>query len=504
MVLATGCSDELLLIIEACLEQGAPRVYVHLDPPREPQDVERALLSALSSSLWTTAVRVRVTPARFGPRWSTSDALDWAFAEESAVVVLAEGVAPLPGCLEAFRAALEGSAQDPTIGMISGTGGGTAVHPDGSRWLLAPVGPLEGWATWRDRWDDQERNAEVRRITSGALLVEWRLPLRVRLALRRGVVQVAHGRDEFAWGWWSTLLLGRRAVLLSCTDLVAPVAGRTSQGRPGTAGRSWVPGPSDDGVPVAVARRPMDRRERRDLYRSLGLLSVADAARSIVILARRRSSEGVLPPRARRLVARLLRTLLLRSGPTLVIASSGRAGSSMLFESVVERVLVERARSPVRTALRWDRLHSWVSRRLGVFEPLPGLADLRSYPVIKTHAAPDQVPDVVDVRVIYTLAPAEHVLGSLGRRLAEAGSAWLDIHAHHLGSDEAPYRFATDPDRLLQSLDSAWASDRRAMSVGLGTLWTDRAAIAEWLGLTDLLLPERREVAVDPTPEGRR
>lgn len=461
-----------------CLLQGAARVHLEADPNPAAGLGRDALVGAMTrlvdelDPLHRGAVSGHVAPFRLGPRWASSSALDRAFTESDSVIVLSAGAVPRAGGLGDFVRLLERFATDAAVGQIVdldadslgrfAVGSGQAApQPIGS--VAAPLlVPRGAWGTWRDRWERHEPNVVRQFHRARSLLRDRRLPRRARINLLRKVAQVSHGVDEFIWTWLATL----RAEGLGC---VAPP-------------RPLFEHEPDDGRLGPEPTAPAEAF----------LLSGRAAVSSTIVLLRRSLDSNGIRQALRRGASRSIGRLLLRPRRPILIASAGRAGSSMLFDAVVGQVVVQDVRRGARRIVGGLGLGAWIGRSISSFAVQPSSRDIRAFRVIKTHAGAGTISSDVGLRAIFTHAPSEHTTASLMRQVDREGSAWIDRHAYHLGHRGSPVDFIVSHARILEDQETGWKMRRDTLSVPLDRLWEQREQIASWLGLDDLPLPTRR------------
>jgi hypothetical protein len=182
--------------------------------------------------------------------------------------------------------------------------------------------------------------------------------------------------------------------------------------------------------------------------------------------------------------------------PTVVVASLGRSGSSMLTRAcALSRLRLEdsptarkQARQIVQNAWSLDAVR---------FEP--GF-------VYKTHDYPAKcTPPPAFVRFIYTFADPFDVVTSLCRQREAKGLSWMQKHAEHMKVD------VTDFDRLflddifdLERHYDAWigCTTLPIVAIRYEALWQHRGLLSEFLGF-ELMLPtfQPRTSSVTHSPD---
>ncbi len=170
----------------------------------------------------------------------------------------------------------------------------------------------------------------------------------------------------------------------------------------------------------------------------------------------------------------------------ILVASFGRAGSTLIYDAVNEAMA--RSRFGI-SASAFQKITRDVAM------DLPN-CELRSGVVYKTHDYPDSLAGRQKVRGIFLFGSAEEAALSVHAQKAARSEDWVKLHFEHL---RRPYRY----DDLLQEdvlgfRDQcvAWMSFEGVpvLCLRYEGLWDNLDKISEFCGL-DVRLPERRERA---------
>lgn len=204
----------------------------------------------------------------------------------------------------------------------------------------------------------------------------------------------------------------------------------------------------------------------------------------------------------------LLRTVIramrpVNSGAGIVIASSGRAGSTMVFDSVVEAVFgVERETEKKRFFER--KIRSGFSAYL--FNPPP-------YDVTKTHSLPFKLhgSGLRRLKVVYIHGDPWDALLSAKKYDSIKGNGWLIRHVKNLSGDACAVESFCKKDLLDYARQIrewhkfAKANPSSVFVVGYEDLWDQEAELWSFLGLDRGSLPQknikRKLIANDEVPD---
>lgn len=140
-------------------------VYFFVDGPRQNSDEHLVLeVQSLASEIdWECNLNTKFAPVNHGCKGGVITAIDWVFESHDTVIVLEDDCMPHPDFLGFCEAMLDFYADDPRIGMISGTNDlakDTLSRFPGHHYLLDYFGSTWGWATWKRSWSQLDRNAE--------------------------------------------------------------------------------------------------------------------------------------------------------------------------------------------------------------------------------------------------------------------------------------------------------------------------------------------------------
>ena len=177
-------------------------------------------------------------------------------------------------------------------------------------------------------------------------------------------------------------------------------------------------------------------------------------------------------------------SFFVRNLPALVVASTGRSGSTLVYDALVEAVQRERFGT---TAGHRARLVPDVAWSLGekVF---------RGGAVYKTHDYPRALAGQNNVKVVFVFDLASEIALSVLKCRETEGDDWISEHLDHL---KAPGRFddilETDILGILPQM-RAWTkfTGVPVLCVRYEGIWENLSAIREFTGLS-VGLPERRD-----------
>ncbi len=187
----------------------------------------------------------------------------------------------------------------------------------------------------------------------------------------------------------------------------------------------------------------------------------------------------------KQLIRRSICSLSFRHETAIVVASTGRAGSTMLFNAIAKSLIRERfhlrpERIPGR--LLWRASAGFVPR-LREFDG--------SWPLVaKTHDLFQNAPDI-PLRLVFIYGDPLDAALSVRDRTAQLGRHWFERHQHHLqGSGSLNDLFSADVLNYEGQMRS-WLGtrDERVYCVDLDDLWLEISSLSRFLGFPVTLQP---------------
>lgn len=169
--------------------------------------------------------------------------------------------------------------------------------------------------------------------------------------------------------------------------------------------------------------------------------------------------------------------------PPIIIASVGRAGSTVLYDSVIAAVASQRfaARNIVTQIMVSDTL--WHKK-----------TNLSSGIVYKTHGREPECY-IDKAKIIYIHDKPSDVIKSLQLQHEKLGQTWITQHQLHLGVEPFEFGCALQSDRfyLLDHVKSwsKWKKHENLLFISRYDIWHNKQLIENFLGLP-VTLPDYR------------
>lgn len=172
--------------------------------------------------------------------------------------------------------------------------------------------------------------------------------------------------------------------------------------------------------------------------------------------------------------------------PPIVIASMGRSGSTLVFDSASEGL----------AKIRFPFLkNSEISKRLVTdFLWDPYSKSVRNGIVYKTHALGNEIPYQSKAKFIFVFGKASDAALSVISCQERYGNSWIERHLQHLRAkgkfEEIPYKDVLGFDDQIESWKAR--SDLDRLFINYEALWDHQDEISDFCGFP-FYLPERKE-----------
>jgi hypothetical protein len=469
---------------EAIRAARPQRLYIACDGPRENHPLDNTLVSRVhtiaNSVDWSCKVKTLLRTDNRGCRRGPSEAINWFFESEIEGIILEDDCVASPDFFVYCEYMLNTYREDKSIWHIGGNNFGwipdSNSDPSASHYF-GSLAQVWGWATWRDRWQKHEMNPFF--IEENLRLDAWKIGYLNKLNKLADIELLKSGLDAWDYQWQVTILNNSGLAICPNTNLISnigdgPCATHTckNDGRHHLPTGSWSP-PASPQIVV--------RNMRLDSFfaSKMGLNSLLKPA----IMNARKAM-----PLIKKQVYKLARSLIKRADFSIVIASTGRAGSTMLYDAIANSWVDTRKPGILKI---YNRLLV-----ASIQQELWRLADKKYYPgiIYKTHdAPPSNISDLDNVRFIFVYAdPLDSAL-SVMNMTNQYGEIWLDEHLYHLSGHGNIHDLFQKDVLNYEKLLVRWQSlnERNVLVINYADLWDKQDVINNFLGFS-IKLPQQR------------
>ena len=472
-------------VFEAIRRAQPARLYVALDGPRQEKAGEREKVSKVREIVttvdWPCELRTFFRSENLGCKVAVNSAIDWFFEHEPDGIILEDDCLPSDSFFEYCQALLSEYREDKGVWHIGGNNFGIAERCFEDRpYSFSSLAQVWGWATWRDRWQQREMNpfALIEEARNGR---QWELSRAARLLKIRDIRRVGKGLDTWDYQWQVTILNNVGLCVYPRKNLITNIGDGPDATHTKVDRRAHLPrgkltlrtGSGSGGTPVH------NRKLTRYFEKQMGLRSKRAVAHEFKVGVKTRLWDALMWS---------VRATLRNADFAIVVASTGRAGSTMLF-SAIARSWVNARRTSFSSLIpdRWivaSVIHAaWRLDR----------DRIRKGNLYKTHDLPSEQLTRRDVRTVFVFGDPIDSINSVCKMTETHGALWFDEHLWHLRSrGRFEDLFKEDVLGYANQLDS-WASFECAgvLALKYDGLWQAEEAISEHLGFKVRLPPYR-------------
>jgi hypothetical protein len=477
--------DTTAQVFSAIRNARPARLYVAADGPRPNREGEaekvRRVRQLATAVDWPCEVRTLFRETNLGGRLAASDAITWFFSHEEQGIILEDDDLPHPSFFEYCEWALKEFRANDSIWHINGNNFAAPGRYFGNRDIaFAALAQAWGWATWRNRWARYEENPFYLAETAAKRSSNWRLSAIARTNKLRDLYRLRRKSHGWDYRWQITILNENGLVVCPKSNLISNIgdgvdASHTVNDNRANLATRALSGRYYDGIGLDRKINGWYQSKMRTVNYLGGLSFLSmQTARKL-----RRSLES-----------QLARVVFADEPGPIVVASTGRSGSTLLVEALVESLI--RSKFPWLTSEMMKRLIRRLSN--GFADRLSDVAEM-SCPVIKTH-------DVLDIvlptewKVIFIFGDPLESARSVERIAVERGYWWFEHHLYRLRSKGRLQDLFHADVLNYESQIRSWCDPQlpNVLLVPYDRLWDSVRGISEFVGFP-VVLPKRMERA---------
>ena len=471
--------DTTSKVFEAIRQAKPPRLYVAADAAREenPDELDRVqkVRKIATSVDWPCEVHTLFQKENLGCRYGPNLAIDWFFEHEREGIILEDDCLPEPGFFAYCEWALDKFRDEKAIWQINGNNFAAPAHLYRGNIDFVSLPQAWGWASWADRWLHQICNPFfLQDATTPEIVRNWQISRVARLNKASHLETLKRGLDTWDYQWHMVVLNHKGLVISPRQNQISNIgdggyATHTKANSPKTGLRTRLFEFQDSDVQVSLNRRLTGWYEQK-----MGL-----ASRKKVVKEQLRHVKNW--PMA--MFQNFIRFVVYFNTVPIVVASSGRSGSSLLTNSICESIV----RKKVWFAPGFVK--RWLIARSSRFVDRLDSRGFESYPVVKTH----DLLGHTNRRAKYIFAygdPLEAALSVLEMG-KEAGRKWIDQHIYNLHGQGTSFEILEKDVLNYEGQLKSWGFAEGVFVVHYDEIWDKVAELEAFLGFP-VRLPERR------------
>ena len=465
-------------VFDAIRAVRPPRLYVAADGPRPGHDGEaervaqtRAIATAVD---WPCEVKTLFRDENLGCKMAVSGAITWFFEQEDRGIILEDDCLPHPSFFDYCEWCLEEFKDNAEVWHINGNNfaANSSLYNGNIDFVSLPQ--VWGWASWADRWERYQPNPfYISDKSTSRKTRRWRISRIARLNKLAHLDALKRGLDTWDYQWQITVLNANGLAVSNRSNLISNLGDGPLATHTKNDARAHLPTSAASSPNGAVPK--LNTRLTR-LYESrMGLASTKGAFKKWINLIMRRGKKTAKG---------ILRFVIFARCKPIIVASSGRSGSTMLTNAIAEAFVDQKFRY-------WPRPVRKLALRLSVeFVGRVGEC-INGIPVIKTHDL-HNATSMSGLKKVFVFGPALDAVVSAKEFAKKQSPAWLEQHIYHLHGKGYPDQIF-DEDVLNYEVQLAtWLAVSDAFHVHYDDLWDRYEELAGYLELP-LSLPDRRE-----------
>lgn len=486
LLIAWRRSHTLRQLIDAIRPVAPTRLFVACDGPNPDRPGEAAKVAATREVIekeidWPCQIERLYSESNQGCRNEPISAISWFFSQVDEGIILEDDCIPDVAFFGYCEWALNSYRTNKRVMHINGNNFMAPSFLFDDEVSFVSLAQVWGWATWSDRWHLFEGNPFY--LRRNVRPVRWSISTAAKLSKLRQLDALRKGLDAWDHQWQITVLNSGGLSLCPRENLISNVGvGLDATHTLKDNSRTFLQ-TGDFRRPIGLPIAKNNNRLTSFFEKKMGLsfnLRLIVWIFTITLLRTRKFSRNII-------------TLLFFGSCTpVVIASTGRSGSTMLTNSIATS-LVESKYSLLPSFLK--SLITSLSKTY--FDRLEDATWLNITPVIKTH---DLFRSDLNFKYKYIFVfgdPLESALSA--KRQGELhGSVWLDEHIFHLCGKGSTEKVLVNDVLNYEGQLCSWAKSS-AFFVHYSEIWERRDELSEYLGFK-LILPSQRARTIKKLP----
>lgn len=409
------------LLTQAIYETRPLRLYVAVDGPRQSQPTDYQKVAQVRDIIdnidWTSKIFKLYHTTNLGCKAGPERAISWFFEHEQEGIILEDDCLPSPSFFQYCEILLDRYRDDKDVWHICGNNFGIdKKYRFDYSYTFGSYAQVWGWATWRDRWRNMIVNPFY--LEERAQPRSWPINFVEKQNKKHHISLLKNGLKTWDYQWQITVLNNKGLVVYPAVNLIRNIG---------------------DG-PDATHTKKNDGRMRLDVGELSPINHNSSKKRNPVFDRHYAENMGLRNYRIPLMQAkghldsiidsskiRLRRKLLKPAQFSVVIASTGRAGSTMLYDTVAQSWHLFRLRFWAENIFHSN--HEIIKREAWRLEN----RNFQRGVVYKTHdLPPTNIADQKDVKYIFIYGDPVDSCLSVDQMVKKNGVIWLEEHLFHL------------------------------------------------------------------------
>lgn len=466
-------------VFEAIRRARPPKLYVAGDGPRAHHKGEAKLVAKVREIAtavdWPCELLMLFQHDNLGCKFGPQTALNWFFAHEDRGIILEDDCLPNPDFFPFCEWALTEFESSEHIFHVNGNTFGAPAELYGKEGVsFTSLAQVWGWATWAKKWNGSEKNVYALADQVKKASRNWDLPTVAKVLKKHHLSLLQKGLDTWDYQWQLSILNQRGLAVSPSSNLISNIgAGSDATHTKTETDRMNLP-------TFPIRNLWYANAENNARLTSWYAAKMGLSNRKKALLRMIRTWILLLPC----LFENLLVKLFFWNVKPVVIASTGRAGSTMLAKNISVGLMTHRffwLPEIIRLRLS-DSIWSFKSR----------FSQIRtfSHPVLKTHDLYDEAV-CKKSKCIFVVGDPVVSAQSVYRMGQIRGLHWIEEHIYHLGGLGSPVELFEKDVLNYSGQINSWKHAKGVFIVHYEDLWDRISEISAFVGF-NVTLPQRQ------------
>lgn len=470
-------------VFQAIRQAKPPRLYIAADGARDdrPGESEKVALvrEYITANIdWDCKVSTLFRDENLGCKYAPYGALNWFFEKEEKGIILEDDCLPNFSFFSYCQWALQAYENTKDVWHINGNNFECPrTFFEDENISFSSLAQVWGWATWRDRWQEYSVNPFYLNMLA-ACKFDWALSSIGKANKLHHLEALRKGLDAWDYQWQITILNHNGLCISSRANLISNLGDGIDATHTKKDNRTHLK-TSEISDPLIYVKPKVNNKLTMWYEKKMGLMNLRSACMRFVITYLRRAKDSG---------KQFFSKLLFANERPIVIASTGRAGSTMLFEAVSENLIQHKYGLDKKSIV--GRILISLSR---CFTDRLKTISKSNCVVHKTHDLFDKKYEN-DARYIFIYGDPIEAIQSVEQISRTNGKIWLDEHLFNLRSNGDPEKLFSEDILNYEKQINSWVMSHKCSNViclDYKDLWSKAPMISEFVGFT-VTLPEKK------------
>lgn len=470
---------ETSVVVNALREIKPKMLFIASDAPRDKcandEDKVSKVRSIFDNIGWECEIHKLYQERNQGCRFGPEKGITWFFNNVKEGIILEDDCCPHNDFFSFCKWGLNKYRDEKRVWHINGNNfdAPRSLYA-GKSYAFTSLPQVWGWATWSDRWKHYQGNPYYikRDILEKSIHEKWLITKRAKAIKYNHLNKLLRGLDAWDYQWQMTVLNNEGLVLSSSSNLISNLgdgddATHTKKDQRVRL-KTYSYKHSDEEIKVEKNKSLTNWYEK-----NMGLKSIKKYMNAVLL-----TWLSIYGKFLKDLLSSILYGQIKKP---IVIASTGRSGSTMLYESVVNSYIKSRYGKLCANKV----LYKYLKKAAGGYaDRVKDLIKIKQ-PIIKTHSLFRE--EYIDsAKYIFVFGDPFESAKSVENIVTNKDKVWFEEHVYHLESSgyiEDIYK--SDVLNYNEQIES-WASKKRSSILVLSydDIWKNMDDVSKHIGFS--------------------